>query len=167
MTTAVAFLVRLRRSIDALLRGGLWLVLPLALLLAAQWPLRDGLGRWSREANDAAQCLFALYVTAALLHASRSGAHVSIDAVARRWPAFASGRLPRLLTAVLLLPWALFTAWVGWPLAAQSLAQLEGFPETYNPGYFIVKLAMLLLALGTAWTAVADLLPADEPARDA
>lgn len=160
-------LQRARRAADALLRAGLWLVLPLALLLAAQWPLRDGLGRWSREANDLAQCLFALYVAAALLHASRHGAHVAIDALAQRWPAFASGRLTRLLTAVLLLPWALFTAVVGWPMAAQSLAQLEGFPESDNPGYFAIKLAMWLLAAGVAWAALADLLPPDTITPDA
>ena len=36
------------------------LVLPLALLLLLQWPLRDGLGAYSREANDTAQAIFAL-----------------------------------------------------------------------------------------------------------
>jgi hypothetical protein len=28
-----------------------------------------------------------------------------------------------------------------------SISQLERFPETYNPGYFVLKGALLLLAL--------------------
>jgi hypothetical protein len=32
-------------------------------------------------------------------------------------------------------------------MVVQSVRQLESFPETYDPGYFIVKIALLLLAL--------------------
>jgi hypothetical protein len=42
------------------------LVVPLALLLFAQWPLRDGVQAYSRQANDAAQILFAVYAAVAI-----------------------------------------------------------------------------------------------------
>ena len=42
------------------------LVLPLALLLFAQWPLRDLVQAHSREANDLAQIIFALYMAVAV-----------------------------------------------------------------------------------------------------
>ena len=41
------------------------------------------------------------------------------------------------------------SVYAAWPSVAQSVRQLEGFPETFNPGYFILKLALLMLALLT------------------
>ena len=57
--------------------AGAWLAVPLALLLFAQWPLRDLVGAWSRDANDAAQWIFALYVALALRAATRARAHMA------------------------------------------------------------------------------------------
>jgi hypothetical protein len=50
----------------------------------------------------------------------------------------------------------MFVICAAWPSVAQSVGQLEGFPETYNPGYFILKLALLLLALLTLLQGVVD-----------
>jgi len=61
-----------------------WLVLPVTLLLFLQWPLRDVIQAWSREANDLAQWLFALYVSVALTATSRARAHLAADAFAQR-----------------------------------------------------------------------------------
>jgi hypothetical protein len=46
-----------------------------------------------------------------------------------------------------LLPWTGLILWSGADIAARSLGVLERFPDTFNPGYFIIKLAMMLLAL--------------------
>jgi hypothetical protein len=43
------------------------------------------------------------------------------------------------------------------PVAWRSVQALEGFPESLNPGYFIIKLALLLLALLLAAQALLDL----------
>ncbi len=47
------------RALDRIIGGITWaggiLVLPLALLLFLQWPLRDVVQQYSREANDLAQ----------------------------------------------------------------------------------------------------------------
>ena len=134
-----------------------WLALPLALLLCAQWPLRDLVGAGSREANDLAQCLFALYVAAALRLATRSQAHLRADVLAQRYP----DRLRRWLAsaghALAVLPFALYVLIAGAPLALGSLRGLEGFPDTFNPGYFIVKAAAWLLALLMVLQALCDL----------
>jgi hypothetical protein len=58
----------LDRALDCIVRSGAWLVLPVAVLLFLQWPLREVLGRHSREANNLGQWLFALYVAVALFH---------------------------------------------------------------------------------------------------
>jgi hypothetical protein len=39
-----------------------------------------------------------------------------------------------------------------------SLLQLERFPETFNPGYFVVRLAAIVLALLALLQALVDLL---------
>src|SRR5207253_2573805 len=65
------------RMLDRLFRAAAWLVLPLALLLFAQWPLRDLVQAYSREANDLAQVVFALYMAVAVSAATRANVHLS------------------------------------------------------------------------------------------
>jgi TRAP-type C4-dicarboxylate transport system permease small subunit len=124
------------------------LVLPLALLLFAQWPLREWVQAYSREANDAAQILFALYAAVAVTVASRRNAHLSTAALATGTQAGARWRCWAILACV--GPWAAFMLWAAVPQMLDSVQKLERFPETLNPGYFIIKLSMgvlLLLAL--------------------
>jgi TRAP-type C4-dicarboxylate transport system permease small subunit len=140
-----------------LLRLAQPLVLPLSLLLFLQWPLREVVHVWSREANDLGQCLFALYVSCAIAQASRSRAHLAADAYARRYPAGLRSRLQRAAALVVLLPWAAFMLYAGGSMIWQSVLQLEAFPETFNPGYFVVKSAVGLLALLVLLQALIDL----------
>ncbi|MBI2770936.1 MAG: C4-dicarboxylate ABC transporter substrate-binding protein [Burkholderiales bacterium] len=134
------------------------LVLPLAALLFAQWPLRDLVQAFSRQANDMAQIVFALYMAVAVTAASRAGAHLaagrSAAALRARWRAWA--------LAACVAPWALFMLWSATAPVLASLAQLEHFGETLTPGFFIIKLALwlmvalvLLEALAGLWRAPA------------
>ena len=117
------------------------LVLPLAALLFAQWPLRDLVQAYSRQANDIAQILFALYLAVAVTAASRAGTHLAAgrSEAARQahWRAWA--------LAVCLAPWSLFMLWSAAAPVLASLRQLEHFSETLTPGFFIVKLALWLM----------------------
>jgi len=47
------------------------LLIPISFLLCAQWPLRDWVQAYSREANDLAQLLFGLYVSIGITYATR------------------------------------------------------------------------------------------------
>jgi TRAP-type mannitol/chloroaromatic compound transport system permease small subunit len=150
------------RSLDRVLRltisGASVLVLPVSLLLFLQWPLRDlGIG-YSREANDLAQILFALYVAVAITGATRRHSHLAADAVALRYPPRLRRLLMRIASVLVLAPWALFIVYTSWPMVVQSVRQLESFPETYNPGYFIIKLAIVLLALLVLLQAILDVI---------
>ena len=156
---------RLARTLGALSRAlsrasaaGMFLVLPLSLLLFLQWPLRELVQAWSREANDLAQCLFALYMSVAIVYATRRRAHLAVDAWAHRYPARVRGWLLRGGALCALLPWSVFILVAGWPPIWQSIIGLERFPETFNPGYFIVKGAAWLLALLVSLQAVLDVL---------
>ncbi len=122
-----------------LLLGASLLVIPLALLLFLQWPLREWVQAYSREANDLGQVLFALYVAVAVLAASRGGVHLSAG--------HSSSRAQWRIWGVLLCvgPWAAFMLWAASGTIAQSVRDLERFAETLNPGYFAIKLALGLL----------------------
>jgi len=136
----------LDRLVAAILSGGRWLLLPVVLLLFLQWPLRDLVRAWSRDANDLGQWLFALYVAMAFTAAARAHAHLAADALARRYSERTRALLTRLGALLGLMPWALFVIIGGAHLVIPSLRLLEAFPDTFNPGYFMIKLALWVLA---------------------
>ncbi len=156
-------LVRLARGIDASLTlvcaSAKWLVLPLVALLFLQWPLREIIQAYSRQANDLGQIFFALYIAVAVTAATRRGAHLAADMLARGYTEHTRRRLAKLGAALALLPWSVFVLVSGRNLAFLSLKDLEAFPDTFNPGYFLVKSAMWLLALLVFLDAILTLLP--------
>jgi TRAP-type mannitol/chloroaromatic compound transport system permease small subunit len=157
-TPRPSWLIRLDQTAGALCACGFVLVVPLSLLLFLQWPLRDVVHGYSREANDLAQCLFALYVSLAITYATRARSHLAADALARRYSPATRARLYRFASATILLPWSMFILYAVAPIAWQSVAQLERFAETYNPGYFLLKVAVVLLALLALLQAIVDVL---------
>jgi TRAP-type mannitol/chloroaromatic compound transport system permease small subunit len=126
----------LDRLVAAILSGGRWLLLPVVLLLFLQWPLRDIFRAWSRDANDLGQWLFALYVAMCFTAATRAHTHLAADALARHYSQRTRLTLARLGALLSLLPWSLYT---------------------YNPGYFVIKLALWLLAGLVLMQAVIDI----------
>jgi TRAP-type C4-dicarboxylate transport system permease small subunit len=144
------------RVVGALLAGAMVLVLPVSLLLFLQWPLREIVQAYSREANDLAQILFALYVGAAVSYATRRRAHLAADALAHRYPPRVRAALARWAAVVVLIPWSALLLYMSWPVVAQSVRDLEGFPETFNPGYFLIKVALAALAILVLLQAVLD-----------
>jgi TRAP-type mannitol/chloroaromatic compound transport system permease small subunit len=135
------------RTVGWLVGAGRWLVLPVVVILFLQWPLRDFVQWGSREANDLGQCMFALYVSLAMTFASRERAHLAVDAIAHDYPAKVRAAIGRWGGFACVAPWALFMIWTVGPTVLRSVLSLERFPETFNPGYFIIKLAALLLAV--------------------
>ncbi len=138
------------RGLDGVVRGivaaGQWLVLPLMVLLFLQWPLRDLVRAYSRDANDLGQVMFALYVAISVTAATRAGTHLAADLLARNY-SVRTRRWLSLAGAVLgLAPWALFILIAYWSTVLQSVLGLERFPDTSNAGYFLVKFALALMA---------------------
>ena len=152
----------LLRWLDAALAGiaaaGKWLAVPVLLLLFLQWPLRDLVKAWSREANDLGQVLFALFVAIAVTAATRANAHLFSDVLAGRYSRRVQRRIAALGALLVLVPWSLFVIVATWPTAGRSLAVLERFADTGNPGYFVIKCAALLLAVLMLLQAIVDIL---------
>lgn len=149
--------VVLRHALDRATAIGAWLVLPLALLLFAQWPLRDVVGAGSREANDIAQWLFAIYVALAVREATRRRVHMAAGLFVGRDSPRWQRRLARFGEPIAVLPWAAFVLYAAAAPAWRSVVGLEAFPDTGHPLYFLIRVAAWLLALLMLLQALVDL----------
>ena len=132
-------------------------MLPVALVLFLQWPLRDFMRAYSREANDLGQWIFALYVSHAMTFATRERTHLAVDAIAHGYSARLRDLIARWGGFLCVAPWAVFMIWTIWPTELRSVLALEKFPETFNPGYFLIKAAAVLLAVLALAQAILDL----------
>src|SRR5215475_3486267 len=119
----------LDRLVAAILDVGQWLLLPVVALLFLQWPLRDVVQHYSREANDLGQWLFALYVAMAFTAATRAHTHLAADALARHYPERTRARIWRLGVLFGLVPWALFVMIAGAKIVIPSLLVREAFAD--------------------------------------
>ena len=138
------------------------LVLPLAALLFAQWPLRELVQAGSRLANDMAQILFAVFAAVAVTAASRARTHL---AAGRHEPGSLMLRWRGMALLVCLGPWALFMLWSSWPVIRESVVGLERFSETLAPGYFVIKMALGLMLVLILVDAVSAVLPGSAALR--
>ncbi|MDE2605528.1 MAG: C4-dicarboxylate ABC transporter substrate-binding protein [Burkholderiales bacterium] len=127
------------------------LVLPLAGLLFAQWPLRELVQAYSVQANDLGQICFAVAMAFGVTAASRAGAHL-VAGHHRRSPRFVATGV-----ALCVLPWAGFLLWSTTGPVWQSVRTLEKFPETLDPGYFLIRVALWLLVVLVLLHALAGL----------
>lgn len=137
----------LDQFVESVLAAAKWLGPPVVTLLFLQWPLRTIIGLYSREANDLGQWLFALYVAASVTAATRAKTHLAADTIARNYSDRTREWLSRAGALFGLLPWSVIVLFTSWGIVRDSTLLLERFPDTYNPGYFIIKIALLLLAL--------------------
>jgi TRAP-type C4-dicarboxylate transport system permease small subunit len=153
-------------ALDRVTRAGAWLVLPLALLLFAQWPLRDLVAAGSRQANDIAQWVFAIYVALALREATRKRVHMAAGLFVSRYPPRWQRRLARFGEAIAVLPWAAFVLVAGAAPTWRSIVGLEAFPDTGHPLYFLIRVGAWLLALLMLLQALIDLATEPQPAAE-
>ena len=154
MTTVLRGLDRLVCTIVAAAK---WLALPLVVLLFLQWPLREVFRSFSREANDLGQVVFALFVAVSVTAATRAGTHLAVDLVARQYAPRTRRCLARVGAALGLLPWALFALVASRTAVVSSVRGLESFQDSGNPGYFLIKIALWVMAAVVVGQALLDL----------
>ncbi|HTQ83701.1 MAG TPA: TRAP transporter small permease subunit [Pseudolabrys sp.] len=160
----MGWLNRLDRLIAGVIAVAQWLALPLILLLFLQWPLRDLVRAYSTQANDLAQIFFALFVAVSISAATRSGTHLAADTLAQYYRPLTRAWLKRI-GGVALLPWVFLVLIAGKNFVVASALGLEAFPETYNPGYFLIKCCLWIMALTMLGQAILDIfrpLPRDK-----
>jgi TRAP-type mannitol/chloroaromatic compound transport system permease small subunit len=151
------FLRLLDRLIGSIVAAAKWLALPLITLLFLQWPLRELFRGYSREANDLGQVVFALFVALSVTAATRAGTHLAADLLAQRYSARTRRRLDRIGAAVGLLPWALFVLIAGKTTVVSSVRDLESFQDSGNSGYFLIKIALWVMAAAILGQSLVDI----------
>jgi TRAP-type mannitol/chloroaromatic compound transport system permease small subunit len=152
------------RLIGWLVASAKWLALPLITLLFLQWPLRDFVHLYSREANDLGQVAFALFVALSVTAATRAHTHLAADLLAQRYTARTRRWLMRIGAALGLLPWAVFVLIASRSAVISSIRVHESFQDSGNPGYFLIKIALWIMALAVIGQAIVDIfrpIPAD------
>jgi TRAP-type mannitol/chloroaromatic compound transport system permease small subunit len=155
----VAELLRgLDRLIGRIVAATQWLALPLVVLLFLQWPLRDVFRMFSREANDLGQVIFAFFVAVSVTAATRAKTHLAADLLARQYRPRVRQRLNQFGSALGLLPWALFVLIASKSTVISSLHDREDFQESGNPGYFLIKFALWVMAILILCQSLVDIL---------
>jgi TRAP-type mannitol/chloroaromatic compound transport system permease small subunit len=154
VTTALRILDRL---IGAIVATAKWLALPLVVALFLQWPLRDLVRLYSREANDLGQVAFALFVAVSVTAATRARTHLAADLLAQHYSARTRRYLARIGAAIGLLPWAISILFISRTAVVSSLEHLEAFQDSGNPGYFLIKTALWLMAITVIAQALVEL----------
>jgi TRAP-type mannitol/chloroaromatic compound transport system permease small subunit len=160
------FLRGLDRLIGHSVAAAKWLALPLVTLLFLQWPLRDLVRAYSREANDLGQVVFAFFVALSVTAATRAGTHLAADLLARRYSARTRRRLNRIGGAIGLLPWALFILIASKGAIVSSVRDLEAFQDSGNGGYFLIKIALWGMAGAVLCQSLVDIFRTDKADHD-
>ena len=113
---------------------------------------------FSREANDLGQVVFAMFVAVSVTAATRAGTHLAVDLLARHYQPATRRRLARLGAGLGLLPWAIFILVASRSAVVSSARGLESFQDSGNPGYFLIKIALWVMAAVVLGQALVDLL---------
>jgi TRAP-type mannitol/chloroaromatic compound transport system permease small subunit len=147
MEAAMTWLYWLDRLVGRVIAEAQWLALPLILLLFLQWPLRDIAHCCSLLANDLGQIFFALLVAVSVTAATRAGTHLAADVLAQHYSRRTRQWLRKLCAIIGLVPWSLFILYASKSFVLKSVLGLERFSETNNPGYFVIKVALWIMAI--------------------
>jgi TRAP-type mannitol/chloroaromatic compound transport system permease small subunit len=99
---------------------------------------------------------FALFVAVSVTAATRARTHLAADLLARHYSARTRHHLARIGAAIGLLPWAVFILVISKTTVVSSVQHLEAFQDSGNPGYFLIKLALWLMAVVVIAQAVVD-----------
>jgi TRAP-type mannitol/chloroaromatic compound transport system permease small subunit len=118
----------------------------LVFLLWIQWPMRVFSGGNARLFNDIGQIVFAFFWVLAFAVACSTQSHLKLTSSVHSKPEHTIWRTTWSL--MFTLPWAVFVIYSAWPLLWHSLQDNEKFPDTYSPGFYLIKLALVLLPVG-------------------
>ncbi|HEY1460611.1 MAG TPA: TRAP transporter small permease subunit [Casimicrobiaceae bacterium] len=140
--------------VDAVGRVCAWIVLLVIGALFAQWPLRELVGGGHILANDWGQVAHAAVFSLGIAYAMRWDGHVRLDVFYQRLSLRGKALVDLAGSALFVVPWASIVLWYSIPTTVRSIAALEQFPETWSPGYWMLKVLLLaftsLLLLQTA-----------------
>jgi len=140
--------------VDTIGRACAWIVLAVIGALFAQWPLRELVGAGHILANDWGQVAHAAVFSIGIAYAMRWDGHVRLDVFYQRLSVRGKALVDLAGSTLFVVPWASIVLWYSVTTTVRSVAALEQFPETWSPGYWMLKVLLLvftsLLLLQTA-----------------
>ena len=146
MDSLVRIADALETVVDRVGRAAAWLVLAVVFLLFVQNPLREFVGRGQFFANDMGQLAHAAVFMIGCAYAWRWDRQVRMDLVYRGMGPRKKAVVNLLGTVFLLLPWLVFVTLDAVPAVIDSVKNLEGFPESGSPGFFVMKSLLIAFA---------------------
>jgi TRAP-type mannitol/chloroaromatic compound transport system permease small subunit len=155
---------RIARALDRLIEFAsaifAWFVPLVVAALFLQWPVRQLIGRGHLGLNDAGQVLHATVFLVGVAYAIAVHGHVRLEVFHARFSERGAAWVTLAGHACFVLPWLAILAWYGYDYVRLSLAVWEGFPETWNPGYWTMRIAFSLFVVLTSIASVAQVLHA-------
>ena len=146
MDSLVRIADALETVVDRVGRAAAWLVLAVVFLLFVQNPLREFVGRGQFFANDMGQLAHAAVFMIGCAYAWRWDRQVRMDLGYRGMGPRKKAVVNLLGTVFLLLPWLVFVTLDAVPAVIDSVKNLEGFPESGSPGFFVMKSLLIAFA---------------------
>lgn len=130
--------------VDRIGRAASWLILGIVATLFLQIPMRELVHYGHREINDAGQVIHATVFMIGAGYAMRWNAHVRVDIFYQRMSAKRRALVDLIGTLVFILPWLWIVGRDSYPIVLNSVIEREAFAETFTPGYFILKIQLLV-----------------------
>src|SRR5207302_3503137 len=82
---------------------------------------------------------------------------VRVDIVYQRLSRRGRALIDLVGTLCLILPWLCVLGWFSIPIVVNSVRQREVFPETWTPGYFLIKTLLFAFVVLVALQALATI----------
>ncbi len=142
---------------DAIGRRAAWLTLIVVAALFLQVPLREFVHFGYVTSNDLGQILHAAVIMIGVPYAMRWDAHVRADVFHQRMTRRRRAFVDLFGTLFFILPWLAVVGWFSIPIVVNSLRQLEAFPDTWTPGYFLIKTLLFVFILLVGLQALATI----------
>jgi TRAP-type mannitol/chloroaromatic compound transport system permease small subunit len=131
---------RLDRVVLAASRVFAWLVLAVVAALFLQWPVRQLIGAGHLALNDAGQVLHAAVFLTGIAYGIVVGGHVRLEVFHAHFSPRGAAWVTLGGHLLFVLPWLAILGWYGYDYVKLSIGQLEAFPDTYTPGYFVSRI---------------------------
>ena len=123
----------------------------------SEWPIRSILPNSATALTN---------IAASITAATRAKTHLAADTVSRHYSDATRQYLARAGALFGLIPWSIAVLVTSFDIVVNSTLLLERFPDTFDPFYFVIKMALWLLAILMLIEGVIELFrPLPAPAR--
>ncbi|HVA34722.1 MAG TPA: TRAP transporter small permease subunit [Stellaceae bacterium] len=141
---------------DRVARVVSWATVPMIGALFIAVPLRYIFDYGSSYLDDWPQMGHSALFLIGAAYALLTNDHVRVDIFYRSMSRRRQALVDFFGTVLFLLPWLAVIGWYVWPIVRSSWRELEEFPETMTPGYFVSKSLILAFVVMVGLQGIAN-----------